>query len=91
MPERSSENEEFFASIEKCLELSSENCPSNEKYALLEDIDNASLETFPSKVIDDFYRNTFESDRFLASDDDFVTDSLAFMNQGGDFELGALW
>ena len=91
MPERSLENEEFFASIEKCLELSSENDHFNEKYALLEDIDNASLETFPSKVIDDIYRNTFESDRFLASDDDFVTDSLAFMKQGGDFELGALW
>ena len=91
MPERSSENEEFLASIERCLELSSENFPSNEKYALLEDIDNASLETFPSKVIDDIYRNTFESDRFLASDDDFVTDSLAFLKQGGDFELGALW
>nr|XP_022313080.1 uncharacterized protein LOC111118077 [Crassostrea virginica] len=91
LPERSLENEEFFASIEKCLELSSENDHFNEKYALLEDIDNASLETFPSKVIDDIYRNTFESDRFLASDDDFVTDSLAFMKQGGDFELGALW
>ena len=91
MPERSLENEEFFASIEKCLELSSENDPFNEKYALLEDIDNASLETFPSKVIDDMYRNTFESDRFLASDDDFVTDSLAFIKQGGNFELGALW
>ena len=91
MPERSSENEEFFASIEKCLELSSENFPSNDKYALLEDIDNTSLETFPSKVIDDIYRNTFESDRFLASDDDFVMDSLAFLKQGGDFELSALW
>ena len=91
MPERSLENEEFFASIERCLELSSENFPSNEKYALLEDINNASLETFPSKVIDDIYRYTFESDRFLASDDDFVTDSLAFLKQGGDFELGGLW
>ena len=90
MPERSLENEEFFASIEKCLELSSENDPFNEKYALLEDIDNASLETFPSKVIDDMYRNTFESDLFLASDDDFVTDSLAFLSQGGDLELGSL-
>ena len=91
MPERSSENEEFFASIEKCLELSSESVPSNEKYALLEDIDNASLETFPSKVIDDIYKNTFKSDCFLVSDDDFVTDSLAFLKQGGDFGLCGLW
>ena len=92
-PERSAESEEFLASTDKCLELSSENIPSKEKYTLnfLDDLDNASLETFPSKVIDDIYKSTFESDCFLVSDDDFVTDSLAFLKQGGDFGLGGLW
>ena len=90
-PERSAESEDFFASIDKYLEMSYENIPSKEKCTLLEDLDNASLETFPSKVIDDIYRNTFESDCFLVSDDDFVTDSLAFLKQGGDFGLGSLW
>ncbi|XP_078341618.1 uncharacterized protein LOC111109276 isoform X2 [Crassostrea virginica] len=91
LPERSPENEEFFASIDKCLEMSSENIPSKEKCTFLDDLDNASLETFPSKVIDDIYKSTFESDCFLVSDDDFVTDSLAFLKQGGDFGLGGLW
>ena len=91
MPERSPESEEFFASIDKCLEMSSENISSKEKFDFLDDLDNASLETFPSKVIDDIYKSTFESDCFLVSDDDFVTDSLAFLKQGGDFGLGSLW
>ena len=90
-PERSAESEDFFASIDKCLEMSSENIPSKEEYTFLDDLDNASLETFPSKVIDDIYKSTFESDCFLVSDDDFVTDSLAFLKQGGDFGLGDLW
>ena len=91
MPERGPESGKFFASIDKCLEMSSENIPSKEKFDFLDDLDNASLETFPSKVIDDIYKSTFESDCFLVSDDDFVTDSLAFLKQGGDFGLGGLW
>ena len=50
------ENEEFFASIHKCLDLLSENCSSNEKYAFLHDLDNTLLETFPSNVMDDIYK-----------------------------------
>lgn len=39
-----------------------------------------SAEIFPESVIDQLFKDTFESDIFLTSSDDFIVDPLVFFN-----------
>lgn len=50
-----------------------------------------SAEIFPESVIDQLFKNTFESDIFPTSSDDFIVDPLVFFNSEFGQEIYSLW
>lgn len=50
-----------------------------------------SAEIFPESVIDQLFKDTFESDIFLTSSDDFIVDPLVFFNSEFGQEIYSLW
>lgn len=50
-----------------------------------------SVEIFPESVIDQLFKDTFESDIFLTSSDDFIVDPLVFFNSEFGQEIYSLW
>lgn len=50
-----------------------------------------SAEIFPESVIDQLFKDTFESDFFLTSSDDFIVDPLVFFNSEFGQEIYSLW
>lgn len=50
-----------------------------------------SVEIFPESVIDQLFKDTFESDIFLTSSDDFNVDPLVFFNSEFGQEIYSLW
>lgn len=49
-----------------------------------------SADLFPESVIDQLFKDTFESDIFLTSDDDFVVDPLVFFTSEFEQEINSL-
>lgn len=50
-----------------------------------------SADLFPESVIDQLFKDTFESDIFLTSGDYFVVDPLVFFTSEFEQEINSLW
>lgn len=50
-----------------------------------------SADLFPESVIDQLFKDTFESDIFLTSGDYFVVDPLVFITSEFEQEINSLW
>lgn len=50
-----------------------------------------SADLFPESVIDQLFKDTFESDIFLTSADYFVVDPLVFFTSEFEQEINSLW
>lgn len=50
-----------------------------------------SSDMFPESIIDQLFKDTFESDIFLTSGDDFAMDPLFFLSPEFDHGVNSLW